>query len=127
MSIEANAAARDAAKLVHSMMLDEAANHKQRAAVIFYEEIVKQLRAVVPEEIWPTTEVVRDAPMTDEEAARFELNYMPFGMHADKWIRDVPRIYLEWLECEPDFRRQLNRYLRSDKVANEPREQDQCQ
>ena len=66
------------------------------------------------------SQVVRDKPMGDHESADFEagrgqMSRMPFGMHENKSIGDTPIAYLLWLDGEPDFRRQLNRYLRSDR------------
>lgn len=64
-------------------------------------------------------EVVSEEPMSDAESKAFERQQMPFGMHSGELIADVPMDYLLWLECEPDFRRDLRRYLRSDRIQRE--------
>ncbi len=117
MSIEANKAAREAAGVVCQLILDEALSHRDTATASFYGSLLEHLRDIVPEELWPSVKVERDKPMTDDEAKRFGLQPMPFGRHHfGKPIKDVPLDYLLWLETEPDFRRQLNRYLRSRRM-----------
>ena len=66
-----------------------------------------------------TREVVSEEPMSDAGSMAFERQQMPFGMHSGTPIADVPMDYLLWLECEPDFRRDLRRYLRSDRIQRE--------
>jgi len=111
-AIKANKAAREAADVVHHLILDEAMNHRGQTAVTYYKHILDGLRNIVPDELWPSVDVVRDLPMADEEARRFKKQVMDFGIHYGKCIEDVPLDYLVWLEEQPDFRRQLNRYLR---------------
>lgn len=66
-----------------------------------------------------TREVVSEEPMSYDSSLAFERQVMPFGKHAGESIKDVPMDYLLWLECEPDFRRELRRYLRSDRIQRE--------
>ena len=113
MTIEKNKAAREAASVIHSLMMDEASNHTGTAALAFYRGILKDLRAVVPEELWPACTIERDPPMTDDEARAFERKTIGFGKYSDSLIGDIPIEYLVWLDEQPDFRRQLNAYLRS--------------
>ena len=63
--------------------------------------------------------VVPDRPMTDNEIAAFENQAMDFGKHAGEQVKSVPLDYLLWLEEQPDFRRQLRRYLRNAKLQRE--------
>lgn len=49
--------------------------------------------------------------MTNDEAKVFERTCMPFGAYKDKPIGDVPLGYLDWLVGEPDFKRDVRRYL----------------
>ena len=119
-TIKANMAAREAADTIHGLILDEAVSHRGNAAVAFYGTVLSNLRAIVPDGLWPAIEVVRDEPMNDEEAKRFGLQSMPFGRHHfGTPIKDVPLDYLLWVEGEVDFRRQLNRYLRSRRMQQE--------
>jgi hypothetical protein len=66
-----------------------------------------------------TREVVTEERMTDAGSMAFERQQIAFGMHSGMPIADVPMDYLLWLECEPDFRRDLRRYLRSDRIQRE--------
>jgi len=68
--------------------------------------------------------VERDPPMTTAEVRQFERQIMTFGMHKGMAVSDVSLEYFDWLDTEPDFRRQLNRYLRNPKIQNEPRPGD---
>ena len=109
-AIKERIAARQAASTVANLILDEAIHCEQRTA--YFRELLKQLRGVIPKELWPATEVQRDKAMTNKEGRRFEAEPMPFGQHMDTLIGEVPIDYLEWLDEQPDFRRELNRYLR---------------
>ncbi len=59
------------------------------------------------------------APMTEEECQVFEREAMIFGKHSGVKVSGVPLDYLIWLDGEPDFRRKLNRYLRSERIQRE--------
>jgi uncharacterized protein (DUF3820 family) len=58
-------------------------------------------------------------PMTNAESREFGDERMPFGKHSGQRIDEVPREYLDWLDGQPDFRRELARYLRSDRIMRE--------
>lgn len=62
------------------------------------------------------------AAMTGEETSAFECADVPFGKHQGIPVGQTPLGYLDWLDGQPDFRRQLDRYLRNDRVKREPRE-----
>ena len=66
-----------------------------------------------------TREVVAEEPMSDAGSIVFERQLMLFGKHVGKRIKDMPMDYLLWLECEPDFRRKLRRYLHSERIQRE--------
>jgi hypothetical protein len=60
------------------------------------------------------------APMSYNEARRWYHNHiLTFGKHKDKKIEDVPFEYLSWLAWQPDFRRDLNRFLASEFVKTQ--------
>lgn len=57
----------------------------------------------------------RDPAMTDTESAAYETETMQFGTWVNHEMCGVPIDYLVWLDGEADFRRNLNRYLRSER------------
>ncbi len=69
-----------------------------------------------------TVECGPTAAMTDEECRVFEQEVVPFGKFAGLSLGGVPLGYLDWLDGLPNFRNQLNRYLRNKQVAEMPRE-----
>lgn len=122
MTIEANVEAREAAGAVTNLIAGEAL--EQKSCNQFYRCLLKDLRQLVPTSLWPETTIERDLPMADDEARAFGCQPMEFGKWALRPIKDVPMDYLVWLETQPDFRRQLNRYLRNPQVQ---REQGDCE
>lgn len=118
-TIKANISAREAADAICNLLFEEGTQHHGQASITFYARVLTILRRAVPGEIWPRPAIVRDEPMSDEQVREFELLRMPFGSYSEKQIQDVPLDYLLWLEGEPDFRRQLNRYLRSRQMQQE--------
>jgi len=116
MTIEANIAARKAAHTIHDLARDEAFNHQGQAAVHFWESLNGLVADVLP--VTPAKTAPIPA-MTDAEARQFGQTTMPFGKHSGQRVDEVPIDYLEWLDEQPDFRRDLNRYLRSERVSEE--------
>lgn len=55
-----------------------------------------------------------DHPLTYEQAMEWAGRAkIPFGKHQGKRVIDVPASYLDWLEGQPDFRRELRAYTGS--------------
>lgn len=96
---------------------------KQLIAEVFCEEGLteaEQFRAydklwrAIPHEEIPTPPV-QSKPMSYDEARRWYNNHrMEFGEHRGERIADVPEAYLVWLHNQPDFRRELDRFMRSE-------------
>lgn len=63
---------------------------------------------------------VSPSPMTYDEARRYYHNTtIDFGKHKGKKIDEIPFSYLEWLDNQPDFRRDLHRFLTSSFVKSQ--------
>jgi len=61
------------------------------------------------------TQKVGLTPMSYEEARRWaRTTECPFRPHKGKKVIDVPRGFFEWLDAQPDFRRELFRYMQSE-------------
>ena len=102
-----------------SLLIDESkANGGRR----FWGHLVTFMREMLGEDVFPETEVVRDEAMGDLDARTFELEQMVFGKYADLPMGQVPIDYLDWLDEQDDFRRRLNRYLRSDRCQDARRQ-----
>ena len=110
--IKANIVARDEARNAVELLEEEAQRHAE--PIRFWGELIKLIREHLPGLI-PDVEVMQDRPMGDEEAEAFERESMKFGKHQDTQIGEVPIDYLVWMEEQDDFRRELNRYLRSER------------
>ena len=112
MSIEANIKARKAAEELWELVVEECFGIEDVAIQVYWKRFLELLRV----ELWSQETVARDPPMTDDEAKRFGSTQMPFG----KWelcpIDDVPMEYFVWMEEQPDFRRQLNAWLRNPRI-----------
>ena len=120
-AITAKVEARNAADVVHRLAMDESLNHKNEACLAFWRRMLENVCAVLPPEYHPTRVVERGphAPMTDEDSKGFENKSIPFGKYIGQQISSVPLSYLCWLDDQPDFRRELNRYLRSERIQAE--------
>ena len=59
--------------------------------------------------------------MTNEEATAFGSEGVPFGIWQNKLVSETPLDYFDWLDAQPDFRRQVNRYLRNGRIQREAR------
>lgn len=112
MSIEANVRVGQLAKEAMSLALDLCREsglelEEMRRFWMRLHESTSQLLNVPPR---VDSHDHKDA-MDNEEAKRFERLRMPFGSHKNKPIADVPLGYLDWLVGEPDFKRDVRRYL----------------
>jgi len=110
--VRRRAAIRVQATALGQLVRDEIARAPQDCRDVIHVE----LRKLLPLE--PTT-VVPDRPMTETEVAAFGNHAMEFGKHAGEQVKAVPLDYLLWLEEQPDFRRNLRRYLRSDTLQRQ--------
>lgn len=120
MSIEANMKSREVADAVCELMLSECHSEEGIDSMAYWRRIIKWMRETLADELWPTPEVERDLPMTDAEAARFGNQIMEFSTdHKGKLVKDVPVSFRDWLESQPDFRRQMNRYRRNPRIQRE--------
>ena len=109
-NLQANIAARHAAvgimEMLHSAagVLENPARYWQ----LLHEEICKQLP---PSKDGP-------AMMTNAQAAAFERQLMPFGVHRGMPIALVPLEYLDWLLGESDpFKEKVRLYLANKRIS----------
>ena len=117
-AITARVEARNAADMVHHLASDEAVRFTGDAALAFWRRVLESVCAVLPPEYHPT----RVAAMTDEEAREFKKERVPFGKFKTYMIKDVPLDDLCWIDEQPDFRRQVNRYLRNPQIQDQQAE-----
>jgi hypothetical protein len=119
--IKAKVAARAAADTVWQLAMDEATGHENEACLAFYRRLLEHLCTVLPPECLPTRIVERGplAAMTNDEAAKFESELVPFGKWANKLVCEVPLSYFDWLIGEQNFQTRAERYMRNDRVQAE--------
>lgn len=120
MNIEANIDAAKSAKIISELAVDEGAQFVGNSAKWFWKRLLDYVTEKIPEQyrLYRSFHIPITC-MSDLEVTAFEDDLMPFGKHKDNFIREVPIDYLIWLSEEPDFRRQLKRYLASDKIQRE--------
>ena len=106
--------AREYADDMATMIQEDMYGTDAGAHLEFLIRLIARLRADMPDEKPPEQEPWCGPPMMHEEARDFETQTMLFGKWANHYIHGVPIDYLLWLEGEDDFRKSLNRYLRSD-------------
>jgi len=114
-TIRENVAAREAADELHRLALQEATGHRGRAVVEFWRRVLRNVLSIVPEELHPRPAVEAEPPMDKAEARRFEREPFPFGQYRGPACGEIPFYFLCWLDTQTDFRRNLRRYLRSDR------------
>jgi len=76
------------------------------------------MQRLVTEKLPPTMPtvvevIVKDAPMRDNEARKFEEKAMPFGLHAGRAVGEIPPDYLIFMAEGTEFTKQLKRYCAS--------------
>ncbi len=107
--------ARDIAGLLMDLIAGEIEAIDPEMQAMVAAEIVAGLSdGLPPSEARPESVIERDPPMTHEEAKRFEKTEVPFRWLDGIQIGDAAIRVLLWLDEQQDFRRKLNRYLRSD-------------
>ena len=120
MSITDNVEASNTADEVHRLASSEALRFTGDAALRFWRRLLENVCAVIPPQYHPTRVDRSDVvPMTREELREWEIKKMPFGKHEGTQVKNVPLDYLIWLDEQPDFRRELKRYLKSDRIQRE--------
>lgn len=116
MSIQDNIAAREAAEVCFALLSEYLQEFELTpdSLAIAWRKLGSMIRCTI------TQQAAAQEPqhaMSDEEARRFERRTMEFGKYAGQPIgSEVPLSYLVWLDEQPDFRRELNRYLRRREV-----------
>lgn len=119
MSISTNIEARKAAEECFDLLSDfirEAEMPPEAAAKAWRRlgDMVDEVTGVDRKPPEPPSAVAMD----DVEAKRFESQVMPFGKYGPdgedgpKRVCDVPISYLTWIDEQPNFRKDLTRYLR---------------
>ncbi len=106
-SMRANVVARDKAKEIRELIDAEIAelepDKQSRFWDYLFEGVVGKRGAEVEES--------KQAMSYDDARTFARAKTFPFGKHQDKLVIDVPADYLEWLAYQPDFRKELERYM----------------
>ncbi len=122
-NVKANIAARKAVEEVFGLAIDEAGVLLRKFDAATATRFWVQLRALVDETI-PDAKPKRakgtPKPMNDEESRGFGKTPMPWGIHIDTKVDDVPTEYLEFITEPDEFKENVKRYLMSPRVAGEP-------
>jgi hypothetical protein len=114
--IQRNIDAAHAAEAVAELACDESQSLPEANRERFWRLVGEKLARWLPR---AEPQVVRDKPMTDDESRKFGQRAIEFGRYACQPVESVPLDYLLWLDEQPDFRRDLNKYLRSDRIQQE--------
>jgi hypothetical protein len=106
---------REIAGLLMDLIAGEIeATDPEMQAMVTAEIVAGLSDGLPPIEAHPESVTERDPPMNYEEAKRFEKTEVPFHWLDGLQIGDAKIRALLWLDDQSDFRRTLNRYLRSD-------------
>lgn len=121
--ITARVEARTMADECHQLAIEESIRFPDDVALAFWQRMLANVLERLPRNTHPIRIVERGplAAMTDEEAKAFGSEVVPFGKWASWRVDSCPMDWLDWLDAQPDFRRQVNRYLRSERVQREQR------
>jgi len=109
-TIKRRVAAREKARTVIPLILEEVAAVEQTACDAFWDEI----RKILPQQ----PQASSDQPMTDEQARVFGFTEMPYGEFKGRPVNSVPIDRLEWY-ADSKFQKLLIRYLNSPNVKRE--------
>jgi uncharacterized protein (DUF3820 family) len=115
MSLEDNVKARELFKTIIEMIEEELKKTSVFVEHRFWKLLKKKAEEFIPNETCKD----RYTPMSNDEAVRFENEIMQFGKHKGDKIVDIDIEYFEWLDSQPDFRRELWRYLKSEKIQKD--------
>lgn len=108
-SIRRNKAIREKAAELKSLVDSEISELDDKGRSRFWDELF----SLVVGRSGSQAKEAEDALSYDDARVWARATRMPFGKHQGEQVLDVPPSYFEWLEQQPDFRRQLGRYLRS--------------
>jgi hypothetical protein len=109
-AIKRRIAAREKARAIIPLIVEEAATIESDASDAFWDEIRKSL----PQQPAKSS----DSPMTDEQARVFGFTEMPYGEFKGKPVNSVPFNRLEWY-ADSKFQKLLVRYLNSPNIKRE--------
>lgn len=119
MGILENKAAREGAESIieftNSIKTDLPECCHVRFLQIIRDELIEQCPLLGPDK--PKYE-----PMSDDDSREFGATLMPYGMHKNKPIDEIPMKYLEFLFSEKGsigFAEKLNHYLASPRIQAE--------
>lgn len=110
--IKRRVAAREKARTIIPLIIEEAATVEPDICDAFWDEIRKSL----PQQ--PTQGAASDQPMTDEQARVFGFTEMPYGEFKGQPVNSVPFNRLEWY-ADSKFQKLLVRYLNSPNIKCE--------
>ena len=112
-TIQRRVAAREQARVVAGLVVEEAGRIGPDAQAAFWEELRKMMPFPKPQAVAPQFE-----PMTDLQARQFGKSVMSFGEFRGTPIDEVPLERLQWYADMP-FQKQLRRYLASQRIQGE--------
>lgn len=115
-TIKRRVSARDQARLVSGLVVEDAGRIHADAQGAFWEELRRLLpRAFAP----PVVKPAGGEPFNDDQARVFGNTKMPWGKYAGTRVDEVPLDYLEKL-CDPQpFVKSLKRYVASQRILLE--------
>ena len=114
-TVQRRAAAREQARVVAGLVIEEVGRVPAEAQAAFWDELKKMLPLPKPAPpAGPKAE-----PLTDLQSRAFGRSIIRFGKHEGTPVDEIPLDYLEML-CEPQpFIRTLRRYLASTRISME--------
>lgn len=109
---------RKRAEELFALLAEDASSLSECGRAAFWESVSSQLIDVLPVSSQP--EANSDQPMSDKSAAIYgRETVFPFGKYAGQRVDEVPIDYLAMLVDDNDFKKQLRRYLRSERIQRE--------
>jgi uncharacterized protein (DUF3820 family) len=120
-TIKQRAAAREQAKTVASLVVEEAGRIDAAAQGAFWDELRKILPIEIQEVAVQTSAAAETPPMSDRQARAFGQSRMAFGEFQGTRIDEVPLERLQWYADTSPFQKQLRRYLASSRIQSEER------
>jgi hypothetical protein len=115
--IQARIKARERAKVICELILDE---QKQFVDVVGLSQFWETIRGILPSKPEPPAKPNAVKPFTDDEATRFGKTPVPYGEFKGLPVDQAPLDRLEWY-ADQKFTDNLRRYLASRRIRTEPR------
>jgi hypothetical protein len=109
--IKRRVAAREKARAVVPLIIEEAATIEPDVLEAFWDEVVRS----IPQQ---PVKATSDQPMTDEQARLFGFTEMPYGEFKGQPVNVVPFNRLEWY-ADSKFQKMLVQYLNSPSIKRE--------